>query len=328
MQVNKFSWGTVLVCAFLTRCNQHDTLTDAQKKEVDGIVRSVLDNVLETEPSKFITAIDKAVQQQQREAAQKVEQNATESQQKFWDSKLVIGQTSAKTRLAVFIDPLDPISQRFYSEVMIPLVKERSDVCFFLIPVSIHGEQEENPSAPHSLDAAKAIIAAVWQSPEKALALWKKMPTIHNEFPKTLLFKYAAEAGLDSDRLERDMNSEPAKIELMNNGQLAVSIGIPLQLPVILVRTEDGTLNLIPPFVKERLVLVLNAIQQGKPWQSVLPEANADAPAAAPKSEEPAPSHENGSTKGADSSATKGKGETKDKDDSKSKGDSKTPRKK
>ncbi|MDR0631324.1 MAG: hypothetical protein LBF66_02000 [Holosporales bacterium] len=261
-----------LVCTLLTSCNRQGSLSDEQKAEVGRIAREEIEKMLEKEPAKFVAAIDKAMQQQQREAAQKVEQNATDSQQKFWDSKLIIGNPGAKVRFAVFIDPRDPVSQKFFAEVMAPLVKERSDVCFFIIPVSIYGAQEGKPSEQTSLTAAKALIAATWQSVEKALELWKLMQTIHQEYPTTLLLKHARDVGLDIDKLKNDIDSELAQLELVKNGQFAVDVGIPIQLPVIFILGPDGRMALIPPFVKERMVPVVNAVAKGKPWQQGVSE--------------------------------------------------------
>ncbi|MDR1207977.1 MAG: hypothetical protein LBJ89_01345, partial [Holosporales bacterium] len=276
-------------------CNRQDSLSENQKSEIERIVRDTLDKVLESDPGKFVAAIDKAMQQQQREAAQKVEQNATESQQKFWGSKLILGSPGAKLRLAVFIDPRDPVSQKFYAEVMIPIVKERSDVCFFLIPVSIYGAQDEKPTEQASLIATKALIASTWQSPEKALELWKSMLTIHQEYPMTLLLRHAREAGLDVDKLKSDIESEVAQRELIANGQLAVDVGIPIQLPVIFILGQDKRMSIMPPFVKDRMVAVLNAAAKGEQWQqgiselSAAPDASENKPAESIKEKEQAP---------------------------------------
>jgi hypothetical protein len=276
MQLNNPRLNKTLFCAFtcslFAGCNRQGALSDEQKSDVERIVRETIDKILEAEPSKFVAAIDKAMQQQQREAAQKVEQNATEFQQKFWDSKFVLGKPAGKLRLAVFFDPRDPVSQKFYAEVMSPIVKERSDVCFFLIPVSIYGAQEDKPAEQASLGATKALIAATWQSPEKALELWKLMPTIHQEYPMTLILRHAREVGLDVDKLKSDIESEVAQRELIANGQLAVDVGIPIQLPVIFILGNDKRLALMPPFVKERMIAVLNAAAKGEPWQQGIPD--------------------------------------------------------
>lgn len=258
-----------LLCAttglFLVGCNQQSPITNKQKSEIEKIAKSVILDMLENEPEIFVGAIDRAMQKQQRQAAQKIELGATESQQRFWASKLVIGNKDAKLKLAVFFDPLDPVSQKFNLEVMDLIVKERSDVGFFLIPVSIYGAQE-GQSGPSSLLSAQALIAASWQNPDLALALWSKMPNINKEFPKTKLLQIATEIGLDATRLDRDIKSDAARQALVGNGKLAVDIGIPAQLPVIFIRKSDGNLELIPPFVKEKLALVLDAIRDDRPW--------------------------------------------------------------
>lgn len=271
----------------LVGCDK-DSFTQKQKLEIEEIAKTVVNNILENEPEKFMSSIDKAVHKQQQQAAQRVENNATELQQKLWASKIVIGNKDAKLKLAVFFDPLEPISQKFKEDVMDKVAAERSDVGFFLIPVSIYGGSQDGgePSGPSSIMASKAIITAIWQSPAKAIALWSKMPNINKEMPKTVLLKFAEEVGLDVQRLERDINSDAAQDALVENGKLAVEVGIPLQLPVIFVRNTDGKLNLIPPFVKEKMILVLDAIRDGNSWTQALSNSMQPKPDAEKKVEE------------------------------------------
>ncbi|GHS91850.1 hypothetical protein AGMMS49949_02940 [Alphaproteobacteria bacterium] len=271
MQIKRILLGSLGSCALLglAGCDPQNKLSDGQKKEVEDLVTSVVIKMLDNEPERFVVAIDKAIQKQQQQAAQRIETAATENQQKFWGSKLILGNKDAKLRLAVFFDPLDATSQRFYSTVMAPIVKERSDVGFFLIPVSIYGGDAAQ-SEPTSVTAAQAVIAAMWQNPAMALALWAKMPPIDKEFPRAQLLQCAKDVGLDSDRLENDLKSDAAKNGLIENGQLAVKVGIPLRMPIIFVRKNDGTLEMLPAFLKDKLAIVLDAIRDDKPWPHAL----------------------------------------------------------
>lgn len=283
-----------ITALMLVGCDNSGNLGDKQKEEVKEIVRSVISDILEKEPERFVVAIDKAMQNQQREAARKIETAATEHQVQFWNMPLVIGNKNAKLKLAVFFDPLDPVSQKFKTDVMDPIVKERSDVGFFLIPVSIYGGSPEGSDAPapSSVEAAQLLIAATWQDHSKALTFWSKMPSINKEFSQTKMKQIAESVGLKVDQLIRDGKSDAAHQGLVSNGQLAVEIGIPLQLPVIFIRNNDGTLNMLPPFVKSKMILVLDDVLNGKPWDTSL-AARPEPANSAPNKDEAAKPAEN-----------------------------------
>jgi hypothetical protein len=177
------------------------------------------------------------------------------------------------------------------------IAKERSDVGFFLIPVSVYGASDKGgPKSGEvsSVLAAQAVIAAAWQDPMKAVAFWAKMPPMNKEASKTVILGIAKEVGLDSEKLERDLSSDSANAALISNGLLAENLGLPIQLPVVFLRQLDGTLSLIPPFVKDKMIIVLDAVNDGKPWApaiaaSVNPESKKRVPSGeeANKSEKP-----------------------------------------
>lgn len=254
----------------LVGCDRAGADKEAKMREV---ARSVVTDMLEKEPELFVAAIDKAVQKQQRQAAQAIEEAATNSQAQMWSSPLVMGNKDAKVRLAVFFDPLEPVSQKFRTEVMEPLVKERSDVGFFLIPVSVYagGAAEGGQgAAPSSVTAAQALIAASWQDAQKALAFWGKMPNINKEFTAVKMRQIAGETGLSVDQLFRDTEGESSHQVLVANGQLAVNLRIPLQLPVIFILNKDGKLSMIPPFIKAKMIRVFDAVMNGRSWEEAL----------------------------------------------------------
>ncbi|MDR0632679.1 MAG: thioredoxin domain-containing protein [Holosporales bacterium] len=257
-----------LAAVALVGCDKSDSLSEKQKTEVEGIVDKKIAEMLEKEPGKLLAAIEKAMQQQQQQAAKKIETSATEQQQKFWEAKLVIGNRDAQIKVCVFIDPLEPVSQKFREDVMEPLVKERSDVGFFIIPVSVYAGGSEE-MAQSSLLAAQAVIAASWQSPERAIALWAKL-SINKEVTRTTVLKVAEEVGLDREKLAKGMESQEAREVLIENGKLAVQLGVPPQLPVIFVRKSDGSLEIIPPFIKDKIGIVFDAIRDDKPWEPAL----------------------------------------------------------
>ncbi|MDR1907329.1 MAG: hypothetical protein LBQ43_00515 [Holosporales bacterium] len=261
-------------------------LSEEQKKEVAQLVDENVRKMLTEHPEEFISAIDAGVQKRQYEFAKKIEQNATTNKDKLFGARFVIGNAKGPLKLVVFFDPLDPISQKFNSEVMSQIAKERTDVGFYLTPVSIYGGQEGGDSGPSSLLATKAIIAASLQNVDKTGVFWSKFPDAHGkiELTVTRLSQLAKESELDADKLSKDIESEAIARELEANGQLAVDIGIPPRLPLIFISTDKG-LEIIPPLVKEKMNQALDAVKNGRPWQEILiapgPEAAAEGKPAA-----------------------------------------------
>jgi hypothetical protein len=273
---------------FLVGCSEKgssDNLSEKQKEEIKRIANDVVKNMLADEPELFVKAIDLAMHKQQQQAAQKIEERATEEQDTLLKAPIVIGNKEAKVKLVVFFDPLEPISQKFRDEVVNPTVKERNDVGFFCIPVSVLSSTGAgSQDGPVSLVASKAIIAACEQSPAKAIALWEKMPPgDQKEVTQTSINKYAKEVGLAVDQLEKDMKDSHEK--LIENGKLALKIGVPAQLPVVFILTKDRKFELVPPFVKDKMRLVLDAVRLGKPWAQAIAASLQEAEEEAQKTE-------------------------------------------
>lgn len=258
--------GCLGALLLVTGCDQKGK--NCSREQIEPWVKAIVEDMLENEPEKFVKAIDKAVANQNRKALQEVEQKATEAKDRFWASSLVIGNKDAKLKLAVFIDPLDPLSQKFRDEVMTPLAKERSDIGFFLIPVCVYNS--ESGKGPNSIDATKALLMAAQQNAAAAMELWTKFPPVDTEMAESQMLKWAADAKLDAEKLKQDIKSDKAQQSVIENGRLAVTLGIPPQLPFTFVMKPDGTLIHIPAFVKEKMVLVLDAVRDGKPWQDIV----------------------------------------------------------
>lgn len=273
--------------------NKGDTAKDSTKKEkfsrdeVKKIAQEAVVDMLNNQPEMFVSAIERAMQRKQQEKIEQMGTKATKVQSKFWASKLVIGNKEAKLKVAIFIDPLDPLSQQVRNEVLLPLAGERSDVGFFLIPISaFEGDGKELPS---SMLATKALIAAANQDAKKAVAFWEKMPPLGKEFPRTKILKAATEAGLDVKKLEKDLEDKTIGEKEDANRQLAAGMGASAQLPVIFLRFPDDHLEFLPPLVKEKMTIALDAALKGKPWmEAVSAAAEAEMAAAIKAAEEAA----------------------------------------
>lgn len=237
-------------------------------EDVRRIVEEVLRDYLENKPEVFVAALEKAMQKQQENKIHAIEKKATDVQAEFWKSKLVVGNKDAKLKLAYFFDPLDPVSQKVYREVLKPIAKDRSDVGFFMIPVStFNGQDSEHPS---SLVPTMALMLAVTQDVKKALVFWDKLQELTGEFSKTKMLKVAKEAGLDEKKIEKDLENPASQELVIENGKLAMQLGIPPQMPIMLVRFPDGHMELMSLLLKDKMVIALDAILKGKPWRPVV----------------------------------------------------------
>lgn len=234
------------------------------REEALQISQKVLEDYLTNKPELFVAAIEKAMQKQQEERIRKIEEGASKAQATFWKSKLIAGNKDAKLKMVFFFDPLDPFSQKVYKESLKPLVKDRSDVGVFMIPVSVFSGQDSDH--PSSLVPTTAMILAVAQDPKKALAFWDKFPGPQEEFSKTKMLKAAKDAGLDEKKLAKDLEDQASLDAVIENGKLATDLRLPPQMPIMMVRFPDSHMEFIPPLAKDRMEVACDAILKGQSW--------------------------------------------------------------
>lgn len=132
----------------------------------------------------------------------------------------VLGNTSAKKTIYVWTDFSCPYCRRVHGELD-RVLADRDDVRVVIKNFSIHGALSDAP--------AKAVIAAKMQSNEKAAQLVEMLMTREyyssedmqdqsklGEKVEANVMKFAAEAGLDTNQLKTDMNSDTVSRELSN----------------------------------------------------------------------------------------------------------------
>ena len=137
----------------------------------------------------------------------------------------IAGNVDAKNTIFLWSDYSCPYCRRVHAELA-RVLKERDDVRVVLKNFSIHGALSDAP--------AKAVIAAKIQDNAKAAALDKllmdKEYFTHDDMkdqaklPEKINangMKLAKEAGLDTEKLAADMESDTVKAELQNVRELA-----------------------------------------------------------------------------------------------------------
>ena len=137
----------------------------------------------------------------------------------------ILGNEDAKKTIFLWSDYSCPYCRRVHSELA-RVMDARDDVRIVLKNFSIHGELSDAP--------AKAVIAAKLQGNDKASALDKKLMEKEyytqddmkdrsklGEKVRKNVMALAAEVGLDTAQLERDMNGPVVARELKNVRDLA-----------------------------------------------------------------------------------------------------------
>ncbi len=132
----------------------------------------------------------------------------------------ILGNVDAKNTIFIWTDFSCPYCRRVHGELE-KVLKERDDVRVVIKNFSIHGDLSDAP--------ARAVIAAKLQDNAKAAALATSLMTKEYYSPddmkdrsklgdkvKANVLKFAKEAGLDTKRLEADMQGEVVTRELAN----------------------------------------------------------------------------------------------------------------
>lgn len=182
----------------------------------------------------YLTSVNPAIIQEMVEGMQ-AQQNAEKNKaiRKFVRSKAdvmmadapILGNPEATKTIFVWTDFSCPYCRRVHGDLD-RVLADRDDVRVVVKNFSIHGPLSDAP--------AKAVIAAKLQSPEKSAKLVDMLMTreyysrddmndqskLADKVQKNVM-KFAAEAGLDTDQLAKDMKGEVVAREMANVRDLA-----------------------------------------------------------------------------------------------------------
>ena len=160
---------------------------------------------------------------QERQAAEKnkaIRKSVQNGAESMMADAPILGNVNAKKTIFIWTDFSCPYCRRVHGELE-RVLKERDDVRVVLKNFSIHGDLSDAP--------ARAVIAAKIQDNSKAAALatalmtkqyysqddTKDRATLGAKVKENVL-KFAKEAGLDTKKLEEDMQGEVVTRELAN----------------------------------------------------------------------------------------------------------------
>ena len=187
----------------------------------------------------YLTAINPAIvqemvngmqEQQQAEKNKQIRKFVRSEGDKMMRDAPILGNRDAKKTIYVWTDFSCPYCRRVHGEIE-RVLADRDDTGVVIKNFSIHGPLSDGP--------ARAVIAANMQDPAKAAELTNMLMTREfytqddlkdqdkiAEKVEANVMKMAAEAGLDTEQLKKDMDSDVVARELRNVRDLAQRFAI------------------------------------------------------------------------------------------------------
>lgn len=229
MKIRLLSGIAILGLAASSLVFAADTMTDAQKKQVEGVVHDYLVKNPEVLVESF-----QVLQQRQMEQAQKTIQKTQDAAPKnvadlFHNTNdPVVGNPAGKITLVEFFDYQCPHCTAMESE-MENVVKDNPNLRIVYKEFPIRG--------PMSDTAAHAALAAKIQG---------KYSEFHNALMKAgqsllteeIIYKVAKETGLDVDKLKKDMKDKTVDDQIKSNLKLGQSLQL-LGTPAFFLAMSD-----------------------------------------------------------------------------------------
>jgi protein-disulfide isomerase len=202
----------MLLAPTLVTTNAQAALTPEQKQEIEQLVA----DYLEQNPEVVIKAIQAWREQQKAAEAALLKQTIGELRQEVAHGKSPEwGNPQGKTVIVEFSDYNCPYCKRVFPEVE-RLVEKDGDIRIVMKELPVLG--------PGSEYAAKAALAARKQG--KYQAFHKQMMTGNARVSRDGVDAMARQAGLDLERMKRDMESPEIEQELQHNQLWAERLGI------------------------------------------------------------------------------------------------------
>jgi len=164
-------------------------------------------------------ALNTLQERKDADAAQAAEAAVKEHGPEIFGSshQVVLGNPQGKVTLVEFFDYNCPYCKRALTD-MLSLMKDDGDLRVVLKEFPVLGDG--------STDAARVAVAVRMQDPQKYLAFHQRLLGSRGEANAATALAAAKDAGLDMDRLQRDMASPEVKATLDENLKLGDSLGI------------------------------------------------------------------------------------------------------
>lgn len=249
--------------------------SDQQKQEIQDLFLKFIKD----KPDVVIGAINEAMQLQQEKAKTEMVKIVNDNKDKLLAAGISLGDPKATVNLVAFVDPLCHFCHEF-EKVTLAILQKRQDVNIRLLPVPL--------LAPNSLVISKFMIAAANQGTDKFKAFLNKLlEGTDNKIELAGLMKLGKDAGLDMQKLEKDVASEETDKIIKSNAALADQIKIPGVPSVFGFNEKEGIV--VQPMDLESFNKFLDDFKAGKTSVEVpAVEAKKDEPTADAKKDVPA----------------------------------------
>jgi protein-disulfide isomerase len=190
-----------------------DTFTPDQHKEIEAIVRDYLKN----HPEVLIDAMQAADDKMKADAKEKAQQALGDHRHELYDDPLspVAGNPNGDVTLIEFFDYRCPYCKQV-EPALEKLVADDNRLRFIFKEFPVLG--------PDSETAAHVALAARKQG--KYAAFHRAMMATGGHIDEAVIFKVAASAGLDVDKLRQDIKAPDVDKELKANFALADQLDI------------------------------------------------------------------------------------------------------
>lgn len=190
-----------------------------------GEVVAAVKQDLVKNPQVLKQMVNSLQEQQAQKSTETIQEYMRDNMDELTENAPIWGDKNATNTIVIWTDHSCPYCRRTYNELA-RVMKKRDDVRIVLKNLSIHGDLSDAP--------AKAVIAAKLQSNDKAVDLntklmeneyfdqkdMKNTATVGAKIHKKVM-AFAKEVGLDTAKLERDMDGKVVKKEVKNVRDLA-----------------------------------------------------------------------------------------------------------
>jgi len=212
------SFKTVLIALMIglmpTMAFAGSALTDAQKTEVEAVVRELL---TKKEPEIIIKAAEAAQGKMEKAASEKGQENITKYQQQLNNDPAspVAGNPKGDVTVVEFFDYSCGYCKMAQAHVE-KLLGEDKNVRFVFKEFAILG--------PASVTASQAALASAAQG--KYLDFHNALMKSKAHLDEGIIFEIASEVGLNVDKLKKDMKDDKIAKEMKDTHDLADALSI------------------------------------------------------------------------------------------------------
>ncbi|OJW52640.1 MAG: hypothetical protein BGO67_09215 [Alphaproteobacteria bacterium 41-28] len=189
------------------------TLTPTQIAEIEKVVS----NYITKNPEIIMTSFQEGMEKQQKESVAKMEKAVSANKDKIFNDPATptAGNLHGTQSLVVFMDPHCGYCKKFYKELT-TLLSTNKDVKVIFKDIPIMGSNSEI--------AIKAMLAAKEQG--KYDKLQGAIYSSDKPLTKKQILKIASSLGIDTKKLQEDMDDKAIKAEMDETLKLSQTLGI------------------------------------------------------------------------------------------------------